>query len=473
MNRMGRQTAWRLSIGLLLVVCATARGQATDAFLNQQRALEEQIRQQLDTELTLDQRAIFDFGGSYSFYTFLYDDGLNSSRTLRRHDGRLWARAAMDQGAHEAYARARMSFLDFNAGDSFDGNDNDWEGPQLERGWYQFRLRNAMQAYGRKQVPYDLRARVGRQYVEFGTGYALSLPLDALTLTGEYANFELTGLISNTVHSMNDVDLSRPGSHDTDRNFYGVQLRYLGLQQHKPFVYAVWNQDKNHESCPDLLQEYDYESHYVGFGSTGSIVSTDVQYSMEWVFEGGNSYGDRRFLHRDDIDAWGFDVMVEYLMPVATKPRFLAEYMFASGDPDRIGSPTDAVGGNRRDHDDTSFIDFGFRDTGLSFAPQRSNIHIWRAGASFFPFEKVEAIKDIELGTDWFLYWKNHKAGAVSDELADLPDGYLGWEMDWFLNWRLTSDLSWTVRYGAFFPGSAFSDQTSRYFFLTGLTWSF
>ncbi len=473
MTRVGWVTALRLSVGFVLALSGVARGQATDAFLNQQRALEQGIRDQLDRELTLDQRAAFDFGGSYSFYTFLYDDGVNSSRTLRRSDGRLWARVGLDNSTHELYARARLSYLDFNAGDSFDGNDNDWEGPYLERGWYQFSLRKAMQAYGRKQVPYDLRARVGRQYVEFGTGYALSLPLDAVLLTGEYANIEVTGLIANTVHSMNDIDRTRPESHDTDRDFYGVQVRYLGLREHKPFFYAVWNEDEHGESPVDPLQNYDYDSHYIGFGSTGSIINPDVQYGMEWVFEGGRSFGNERFLHHDAINAWGWDLILEYYMPAPTKPRFLAEYMFASGDADRLGSPTDAIGGNRGDHEDTSFVGFGFRDTGLSFAPRLSNIHIWRAGASFFPFVKIELIKDIELGTDWFLFWKHHDSAAVSDELATLPDGYLGWEMDYFINWRLTSDLSWTARYGAFFPGRAFPDQTSRYFFLTGLTWSF
>jgi hypothetical protein len=480
MNGVGRQSVLRLWTGLVLVVGGAAFGQ-TDSFLKQQRQLQEGIRRELDRELTFDQRAVFDFGGSYTFYSFLYDDGYESSRTLRRHDGRIWARASLENGTHEAYFRGRMSFVDFNSGDSFNpgnsrftsGRDDDWEGPQLERGWYQFSLKKAMQAYAKKNVDYDLRVRVGRQYVELGTGYALSLPLDAVTVTGEWGGFEVTGLLANTIRSMDDIDQSRPGSHRTDRNFYGVQVRYKGLRQHRPFAYVFWNDDKNTENPVDLLQNYDYDSHYIGFGSTGEIITNNWRYTMEWVFEGGKSYGDRRFLHRDDISAWGFDFLLEYLMPVPTRPRFLFEYMFASGDPDRIGSPTDAVGGNRSDHDDTSFIAFGFRDTGLSLAPRLSNIHIWRLGASFFPFNSIECLKELEVGTDWFLYWKNRSKAAISDELADLPNGYVGWEMDYFINWRITSDLSWTTRYGLFFPGQAYTDQTSRYFFVTGLTWSF
>jgi hypothetical protein len=146
--------------------------------------------------------------------------------------------------------------------------------------------------------------------------------------------------------------------------------------------------------------------------------------------------------------------------------------MFASGDGDRRFSPTNSVGGNTRGND-SAFNGFGFRDTGLSFAPQLSNLHAWRLGAAFTPFEKIEMLKALELGTDWFLYWKNHAKGAVSDGTADRRSGYLGWEMDYFVNWRITSDLAWTTRFGTFFPGSAFSDQTTRTFFLTGVTWSF
>ncbi|MBN1342724.1 MAG: alginate export family protein [Phycisphaerae bacterium] len=473
MSRLLGQAAIRLSAGAVLMVCAAAPAQVTNAFLKQQRTLQDEIQRQLDQELTIDQRAAFDFGGTYNFFTFLWDDGVNSSRTLRRHDGRLWARTSFENGTHEGYVRGRFSFIDFNAGDSPNGKDDDWDGPNLERGWYGFSLRRAMQAYAKKTVPYDLRFKIGRQYTEFGTGYALSLPLDAVTLTGELYNFEVTGLMGNTVRSMNDIDQSRPGYHDTDRDFFGVQARYLGLRQHKPFFYAVWNEDKNDESPEDVLQNYDYDSYYLGLGSTGSIVSDNVRYGTEWVLEGGRSFGDRRFLHHDTINAWAWEAMLEYLMPAPSKPRFMLQYMFASGDPDRLDSPTDAVGGNRKDHDDTSFIGFGFRDTGLSFAPRLSNIHVWRAGASFFPFHKFDFLKEVEVGTDWFLYWKHHRSAAVSDDLADLPNGYLGWEMDYYVNWRLTSDLSWTARYGLFFPGDAFSDDTARYFFLTGITWSF
>lgn len=439
--------------------------------MNQQRETQEDLRRELDEQLPATQDIDFDFGGSYSFHLFIYDDGINSSRTFRRNDLRLWTRLAFDKGAHTIYARTRLSFLDFNTGDSFNGRDNDWEGPNLERGYYQFDLRNAMRAYSGRHVDYNLTLKIGRDLASFGTGYVLSTPLDQVWVRGEHHDVAITGLIGRTVGSSYDLDSLRTVKR-TRRAFFGVEVRYLGFERHEPFAYVLWQRDHNHDAFQTPLQEFDYDSFYVGLGAEGEL-TTNLRYSTEWVYESGHSYGNRRFLHKDVIRAWAFDAELEYLFDTKGHPRASLEYMFASGDEDRLGSPTNAIGGNRYDRTDRGFNGFGWRDTGLSFAPTLSNIHIWRAGASFFPFEDSKLFRRLELGTDWFLYYKNHHTAAVSDFTADQASGYLGWEMDYFANWDITPDLAWTTRYGVFFPGRAFSDQTTRTFFLVGMTWRF
>jgi len=423
----------------------------------------------MNRDLPADQKVNVDWGGWYNTWLFLFDDGINSSRTFRRNDFRLWGGATLDQGAHEMYARMRLSYIDFNHGDSYDGNEDDLDGPNLERGYYQFDLQKALKAYGGKTTSNNFKLKIGRDLVEFGTGYALSMPLDHVQLTGEVAKIEVSGLMGRSFHTIKDIDRSRPHSDNMERNFLGIQTKYKGLEKHEPFAYIFWNDDQKSERRP--LQGFAYDSVYTGFGSRGELIK-NLRYSTEWVFENGRSYGNRRYRHRDAIQAWAFDATLEYLSQWKLRPRFVGEYMFASGDGDRRGSPTNAIGGNSRGND-TGFVGFGYRDTGLSFAPWLSNVHIWRAGASFLPLEHHEVFKNQELGTDWFLYCKNHSDGAVSDATADDRSGYLGWEMDYFANWRITSDLALTLRFGSFFPGEAFSDETTRTFFLTGLTWSF
>lgn len=433
------------------------------------------MRARHNQELPADQKFDLDWGGWYSFYLFLWDDGIESSRTYRRNDLRVWSSLSLDEGAHQFYARGAFQYHDFNSGDSYDGDDNDWWGPNLDRGFYQFDLRRAAKAYAHEKLDWNLNFKIGRDFAEFGTGYALSQPLDHILLRGEFGDWQIEGLAGTTIRSSDDIDTTRPNATNSERNFWGVQVKYQGFERHEPFAYFLYNEDQHKETPPLPLHNFDYDTFYVGLGSTGELVQ-NLRYSTEWVYEGGHSYWDRQsFLEdqrRDAVEAWAFDVALEYLCQKPMKPRIIGEYMFASGDSDRYGSPTNTIGGNRKGQDH-SFSGFGYRDTGLSFGPRLSNVHVWRLGGSFLPFEKTKGLEKLELGTDWFLYAKNRRNGAVSDPTANERSGYLGWEMDYYANWRITSDLSWTTRFGTFFPGDAFSDRTTRTFFLVGVTWSF
>ncbi len=442
-----------------------------DSFINQQREIDERLRRQFDSELGDAQRALFDWGGWYSSHLFLFDDGVNSSRTLRRRDLRLWSRLVLDEGAHRFYVRGRLGQLDFNSGDSYDGDDDDVEGPNLERGIYRFDLAKAMRAYGNRVINSNLIVTAGRDLTYFGTGLALSTPLDQVSLRGTHGGIELTALMGKTVGSSQDFDLSRTAGR-LRRTFLGGQLRYRGFERHEPFVYAFWQRDHNREAFPRPLQELDYDSFYFGLGSTGELIS-NLRYATEWVFETGASHSRRVFRPDNEIQAWAAGAELEYLFPSEHKTRASVEYVLGSGDSDRLVSPTNTLGRQRRDRGDNSFIGFGYRDTGLSFAPRYSNLHMWRIGASYYPWPDHPRFRRLEVGTDWYLYHKNRRDGAVSDPTADVRSGFLGWEMDYFANWRLDADVSWTARLGAFFPGKAFSDRTTRTFFLVGMTWSF
>jgi len=445
----------------------------SSAFLERQRSLERENQRKLQKELPISQKFRLDYGGWYNFYFFLFDDGFNSSRTLRQHELRLWASFSADQGVHKGYVRGRFEFEDFNPGDNFDPNDeDDGEGPELERGWYVFDLAQALRVYEGMDIPWEMKVKLGRDLVYIGTGYAIDVPLDHIMIQGEFLDFQTTYILGQTPLWTENIDRSDPVEDRSERIFHIIEQKYVGWDNHEPFWYIAWQDDRTTESPNAPFQNYEYDSRYIGFGSTGELVE-NLRYSTEWVFERGDSYGDRRFLHTNEIDAWAFDHRFDYIFRTPYQPVVSLEYMFASGDPNRLGSPTNAEGGNTFDFTDNSFVGFGFRDTGIAFSPRLSNIHIWRMGGSFRPFPNKEALRNMEVGTDWYLYWKNRSSAAVSDPLANQQSGYLGWEMDYYTNWRITNDLAWTARFGMFFPGSAFEDQTTRTFLLTGLTWSF
>ena len=128
--------------------------------------------------------------------------------------------------------------------------------------------------------------------------------------------------------------------------------------------------------------------------------------------------------------------------------------------------------GNAGGTSDNAFNAFGFRDTGLAFAPRISNLHVYTLGASLYPLEQHKLFEKLEVGSKVFFYHKS-SSGPVSDTTITSDSRWLGWEWDVFCNWRLTSDLSWTIRYGAFMPGGAFEDNSCRQFLMTGINLSF
>ncbi len=444
---------------------------SSSAFLQLERQRDQEARLALERTLPMTQRLAVDWGGWFDWYNFTFDDGIRN-RVQWSYDLRLWAAFSADTGTHEGYARMRLGFINWKEGTSYENNDNDTIGPNLERGWYQLDVTQALQRYGNVTLPFGLKTKIGRDLVNAGSGYVLSLPLDHVQVQSELAGFQTTFLVGRTPGSTPNIDRSLPVRNETDRVFWMIEERYKGNPSHEPFVYAIFQDDRTNENPVDLLQNYRYDSQYYGWGSTGELVR-NLRYNTEWVIQRGSSYGDRRFLYTNDIKAWAFDQELSYLFSHRMQPRISAEYMFASGDQDRLGSPTDARGGNTRDFVDKSFVGFGFRDTGLSLAPRLSNIHIWRVGGSFLPAPDVHFLRNLELGANVFIFAKHRSAAAISDPLAVDASGYLGWETDYYMNYRITSDLSLTVRFGTFFPGEAFRESDVRPFLLTGLTWSF
>ncbi|RME40051.1 MAG: hypothetical protein D6788_04225 [Planctomycetota bacterium] len=251
-----------------------------------------------------------------------------------------------------------------------------------------------------------------------------------------------------------------------------MQLTFRGWDRHEPYAYAVWQRDRNSEARFRPFQRFTYDSFYAGIGSTGELID-HLRYLAEFVYESGRSFGHKQFLFDNTIRAFAARTRLEYLFPGRHRTRASLEYVFGSGDGERFASPTNAVGGNLGDRTDSGFVGFGYVNTGLALTPTVSNLHMGRASASFYPWPDDARLRNLELGTEWYLFYKHHRDGAISDPTATVRSGYVGWEMDYYLNWRMTADLAWTARAGVFFPGRAYRDRTSRTFLLLGLTWSF
>lgn len=457
--------AWLIVLGGARMAGAQAEGG--------RRVYDEQLRVKLDQQLPEARETSVDGGGWLNFALFHFDDaGARRERVLRQYELRGWGSANI-QGVHRFYVRGLLGYDDWNAGLNPDEPHGDqFSGFEIERAWYQFDLGRMLRNQTGRDPAFGFRVKVGREFTEIGSGFVLSRPLDMVKFNATFADWELMALLGKTIHETRNLDDSAAVSDHQRRCLWGGQVTYHGINRHRPYAFFLDNQDQTKPDPFDAAQAYEYSSRYVGLGSEGSVLLPELRYQAEVVGEFGETFSNGATAGRDDICAMATDFLLEYLSQAATHPRVSFEHIWASGDDDRQLSATATAGGNRRGTRDHAFNAMGFRDTGLAFSPRVSNIHIYALGASFFPLEKHELFKKMEVGTKVFFYHRS-TTGAISDATTTSDTRWLGWEWDAYCNWRLTSDLSWTVRYGAFMPGGAFDDNSCRQFLLTGINFSF
>lgn len=457
------------AVCVVLVAAGPAAGQD-----NGRAIYNEQLRVQLDRQTPEAQELGFDAGGWFDFALFKYDDtAAGKWRTLRQYQLRAWARLNV-RGVHRFYVRGMGGYDDWNSGmnPSVNRNDDLIE-PKIERAWYELDLGQLHRNRTGQDPPVGFRMSVGRRFVQFGTALVLSMPMDMIEFEVTPGDWEFRALLGNTIRSSPNIDDSAGIDGHQRRCFWGLQLRYLGLSHHRPFVYFLNNHDRTDPKPRVAWQRFEYSSRYLGAGSTGTLVLPDLRYLVEVVGEWGRTYSEDATTTRDGICALAVNAQLEYFFQTRMRPKVSVEYLFGTGDDDRRTSATATIGGNAAGTMDRAFNAFGFRDTGIALAPRMANLHIYNVGASFFPLENFELFRNMEVGTKVFFYHKASGGGPISDTTATQPNQWVGWEWDVFCNWRVTSDLAWTIRYGAFMPGEAFPDRSCRQFLYTGVTLTF
>jgi hypothetical protein len=470
----------------LAAFASVAHGQADlQRFNRQLEQIQRDTRLQANQDLSLDERVFIDYGGYATFGYLSVDDNVNQQHVLRQYEGIAYARINFDN-AHEFFLRARGGWRDFNDGDSFDGRGDERIDPELDRWYYRFDLQRHQAAYYGKQIDYNLIITGGRDLYIWGNGLVLSQDVQGIDVLFDWGGNELEVLAGITPTRSVDFDASRPNfDTNTKRGFYGAQLsRQIG--QHRPFIYGLIQQDYNTDdtlTTGPVVTDFDYNSWYLAIGSTGAM-GDRILYGVEAVYEGGtnlsNSFtsGGGPFITpipqtEDDIRAWALDARLDYLTADERhRTRFSGEAILASGDDDR-GNTSNTFGGNAPNTADRAFNAFGLLNTGLAFAPQVSNMLAFRVGASTFPLPDMGPLRRLQIGTDIFIYNKLDTDAPIDEPSAD--ERYLGWEPDFYLNWQATSDVTFVLRYGVFFPNpDAFAgDDTARQYIYAGVTYAF
>jgi hypothetical protein len=470
------------------LVCAQAED--LDRFQRQLETIRRDQILEINPDVPVGQRTFIDYG-AYAIVGYLsVDDNNNENHVLRQYELFPYFRMNVD-GAHELFLRGRVGWRDFNDGDSFDDLGDERIDPDLDAGYYRFDLARSRAAYQGEQPDYNIIFKGGRDLVYWGNGLTLSTDIDGVMVDLSWKNdVELSLIAGVTPTRTVDFDASRPKfDHNTRRGFYGALLSKQAGPSHRPYIYGLIQRDYNNDDPlvqGPVVTDFEYNSYYIGLGSSGNL-SDRLLYGAEFVYEGGralsNSFqGDSIFISPvpqtfEDIQAFAWDFRLDYLLADVRHSRFTGEWIIASGDDDRVLSTSDTFGGNTSGTKDNAFNAFGLLNTGLAFAPQVSNLTSFRLGASAFPFADGGGARSrIQIGTDWFLYYRTDSNAVIDEPLKVGSDGesFLGWEPDVFMNWQITSDVTLSLRYGIFFPSdSVFESTDPRQFFYAGVTYAF
>lgn len=492
-HRMRPHLALLASLASFAVLCSSALAQEafppaaiTDTGGERFERQLEQIRRDTETRALADvppeQRALIDYGGFLSFNYFSIDDAALNNHVLRQYELVGYARINLD-GAHELYLRGGTGYQDFNDQDSFNNFGDEIIEPDLERAFYRFDLNGWKRAHGQVPGDWNLIAQGGRDLVYWGNGVAMSQVLDGAIVSLTWGETTLEAVAGVTPTRTADIDPSRPNfQHNTRRGFYGAMLSHRA-GQHRPYAYGLIQRDYNEDDVAftgGVRTEFEYDSYYVGIGSTGAITDR-LLYGVELVYEGGNTLSNSFVISgptlvqvpqtEDSIHALAADARLDFLFLDRRNSRLSFELIAASGDPDRL-TTSGTFGGNRPNTSDRAFNGFGLLNTGLAFAPTVSNVLIFRAGALTFPLPEHSAFNGLQVGVDLFVFSKMAQDGPIDE--ATFDKRYLGFEPDFFLNWQISSDVTLALRYGIFFPGSAIvSDDRPRQFIGAGVTYAF
>jgi hypothetical protein len=396
-----------------------------------------------------------DWGGWNTFY-YAHFDGYdipngrkNPLKRLYYNDTRLWTKMTYRADRKDPNSPEQSLYIRLKQRMSWESPGTpDYDNPSLDMGYVT--LQHSI-----------FTARIGRQFLRVGRGIVYQDVHDGFDLRANFGKWRAKAFISKTRPNEPNIDTSQPGyGEEHKRYFVGGQIDYTGLLYHRPYAYFVAQKDKSREKPDTVGQEFDYDSQYFGLGSEGQMVVRNLRYWSELMLETGHSNISGTDVTKP-IRAWGTDLGLAYYLDHPIKPQLTFEYLFGSGDPERT-SVTNTTGGNLTGND-TNFLYFGSYPVGYATNFRVSNIHIFKLGVSGKPLNLCEKLKkkDVTAGVNLYFYQKAKVGGVISDTDSTSRNANMGEEVDFFVDWRITSDLIWSTKFGAFNTGAAFNDNTS------------
>ncbi|MCE9618812.1 MAG: alginate export family protein [Planctomycetes bacterium] len=490
-----------LIAGICLLATTRAWAQNVNAIANNiQRQLDSedaQYRQGYFRETPISERLLLDAGGTFRYAYNMIQNSQSQSQYLTTPDLRLFLRAELD-GTFRFFGRLRFLYNMWDANGARDlrpdSVEQGWQDPIGEIYWAEFDMAGlARSQSGNVNEDFNLIVKGGRNYIIWGQGLVLSNYMYALKAEMTIGDLGLEGMAALTANGQDTVDwdTSRPGyDSDTARLYSGLKIDWNGIPGHKPYLFGIWQTDNNGGQTNVLgtpafpiPTTFDYNSGYVGGGSTGSI-GPDLVYRTEVAWEFGSTLTDSldptsptlaRPQFETPISAFAGLAGLTYLMRDQGDTRFDLSVLAGSGDPNRLDSAT-TFGGIAPGNTDHSFNSLGYVNTGFTLAPDPANLLCPSAGLSTNLLPSVSWARDLRLGLTGYLFMKIDNQAPINILTRPGGSNLIGGEIDTTLDWRLTSDINFNIRYGIFMPNTTvfFDNQSAiRQFFYVGVTFAF
>jgi len=415
---------------------------------------EEPLKKEADYTLT--------YGGWITSYFWHLDDLDNDKieedwiSDMFLHDFRLWAKMELYQ-TFTTYARIRYYHVERDEAADYTSDKDGLYGPYLDMCYAIYDLKP------KHNIPFNITA--GRQQLKVGRGIAYSDVHDGVQIESVVNKlWLLKAFASRTKPHDRNIDYSVPDyKRQNDRRFWALEAAYTGIEKKVIYAYSLLQRDRTDKNTEDTAQDYDYDSEYYGIGVVGEPAD-NIKYWAEAIKEYGETHNDtsQTTNAKADVDAWAYNIGGKYRFNSRMHPVIEAETSFGSGDKDRQ-RVTNTTNGNISGDDD-AFSYFGTFSAGYAFMPRLSNMFIHKAAFSLKPFEEHKKFKlnEIAVGGKYYFYHKHKSTGGIYDTDATVNQRFIGQEVDLYLYWKLRKDLYYSMRYGIFFPGSAYPNEANR-----------
>jgi hypothetical protein len=354
---------------------------------------------------------------------------------------------------YSIYLRLRNTYTSRTTGSGYTGIGDDNEGPYLDMGYFAGDFSVGKTNFG---------AKLGRQFFSIGRGISFSGVHDGIELAFRPKDFYLKGLFAHSNPKDDNIDLSVPQyDKKEDRLYLGLEASYTRLYPLILYIYGLTQRDLQEDYPYDLVQRYQYHSHYLGVGLDRQQ-KKGLSYWAELIKEWGRDFMDTYYVNpqRCKIDSWAADLGTRYIFETRTHPSLELEYAYGSGDPDRTDVTYTRLGGNQFG-EDNNFSYYGYFSTGYALAARLSNLELVKIQAGFTPFENIKYAQDIDVGVKYFYYRKDRAEGPIYDTEASQSSNDVGQEINAFLYWQPRDNFYLNLRFGVFYPGDAFPDATN------------